>query len=411
MNGPTALGMVLAMLVDPKGKPVLGGSGKGQLYATGDALVVLKPTRAQDALHRGATAVLLGSVVLVLANLFTWKSPTALWIAIALQAAYWLTLPMRRRALDPVPLAAEALAVASAGRALVKVPASAILRTVPPEPPRRGLRKPARFELADGALEIYLSEEQYRERGRWRSARTAVSHPQGYRLSANHHVPSSCSKQSGAPGVGTPGARKSMQGRPASPARGSGTNDTAIATSVLERSSSASDCGERAPVAVASPKNVAWSHEPAARRSRATFARGTVRAPQRSPAGGTRATRASTFFATISRRSASPTGRAPARSQRAAAPRRPRPPARAARSRRGPGGLRRAPPHGRSGRAARQAAPQGIRQRRRWISSGPFHSRWSISGFLATARGRPGLPERRTTVQPEWRASISATPR
>ena len=34
MNGPTALGMVLAMLVDPQGKPVRGGSGKGQLYAS-----------------------------------------------------------------------------------------------------------------------------------------------------------------------------------------------------------------------------------------------------------------------------------------------------------------------------------------------------------------------------------------
>jgi hypothetical protein len=163
MNEPAALGMVLAMLVDRNGKPVRGGSGKGQLYASTEGLFVLRPSAAQELLHRATTAALLGSVVLVIANLFTWRSTTALWIAVVLQAAYWLSLPARRRSLEPRPLAPAALAEARrAGRALVQVPAQAIVRTVPPEPPRKGFRKPARFELSDGALEVYLSDEQFR---------------------------------------------------------------------------------------------------------------------------------------------------------------------------------------------------------------------------------------------------------
>jgi hypothetical protein len=164
MNEPAALGMVLAMLVDRGGKPVPGGSGKGQLYASRDGLVVLRPTAAQEILHRAMTAALLASVVLVVANLFTWRSTTALWVAVALQAGYWLTLPTRRRTMEPQPLGRGALEEAKrAGRALVQLPAQAILRTVPPEPPRKGFRKPARFEVPDGALEVYLSDGQYRE--------------------------------------------------------------------------------------------------------------------------------------------------------------------------------------------------------------------------------------------------------
>lgn len=163
MNGPVALGVVLAMLVDRHGKPVGGGSGKGQLYAGPEGLVVLRPRPAQELLHRATLAALLGSVLLVVANLFTWRSPLALWIALALQGAYWLTLPARRRALAPEPLAAPELAAARrSGRALVDVPARAIVRAVAPEPPRAGFRKPARFELPDGALELYLSEDQFR---------------------------------------------------------------------------------------------------------------------------------------------------------------------------------------------------------------------------------------------------------
>jgi hypothetical protein len=163
MDEPAALGTVLAMLVDRAGKPVRGGSGKGQLYASREGLVVLRPTAAAELLHRVSTAALLVSVVLVVANVFTWKSGTVLWIAVALQGAYWLALPARRRSLEPAPLAPAALAEARRSpRALVQLPADAILRAVPPEPPRAGFRKPARFELPDGALEVYLSEEQFR---------------------------------------------------------------------------------------------------------------------------------------------------------------------------------------------------------------------------------------------------------
>jgi hypothetical protein len=163
MKEPAALGTVLAMLVDRSGKPVRGGSGKGQLYASSDGLLVLRPTAREDALHRATNAALLASVALVVANLFVWKSTHAIWIAAALQAAYWLTLPARRRALEPRPLTPAALAAArSGGRALVQLPAQAIQRAVAPEPPRAGFRKPARFELPDGALEVYLSEEQFR---------------------------------------------------------------------------------------------------------------------------------------------------------------------------------------------------------------------------------------------------------
>jgi hypothetical protein len=163
MNEPAALGMVLAMLVDRSGKPVRGGSGKGQLYASRDGLVVLRPTAGEEVFQRGTTAALLASVALVVANLFLWKSTLAIWLAVALQAAYWLALPARRRALEPRPLSPAALAEARrAGRALIQLPAQEIRNAAAPQPPRSGFRKPARFELPDGALEVYLSEEQFR---------------------------------------------------------------------------------------------------------------------------------------------------------------------------------------------------------------------------------------------------------
>lgn len=163
MGEPAAIGVVLAMLVDRGGKPVLRGSGKGQLYASGDGLVVLRPTVAELMFHRGASVALLGSIAVVLANLVLWKSTAAIWIAVALQAAYWVTLPARRRTLEPRPLSAPALAAArGAGRAIVRIPAADIRRAVPAEPPRKGFRKPARFEVPDGALEVYLSDEQFR---------------------------------------------------------------------------------------------------------------------------------------------------------------------------------------------------------------------------------------------------------
>jgi hypothetical protein len=163
MNGPTPLGMVLAMLVDPKGKVVRGGAGKGQLYASRDEVVVLKPTAGQEIFHRLANGALFMSVFIVVANLFTFKEPAAIWIGVALQAVYWLTLPRRRRFLEPAPLSTGDLDQAKkAGRALVQIPTGAIVQAVAPEPPRTGFRKPARFVLPDGALEIYLSEEQFR---------------------------------------------------------------------------------------------------------------------------------------------------------------------------------------------------------------------------------------------------------
>jgi hypothetical protein len=163
VRDPKALGMVLAMLVDPAGKPVRGGSAKGQLYVSPDEIAVLRPKPAADLLDRASTGLLVGSVVAVLVNLFAWKSTAVVWVALAAQAIYWLALPARRRAMDPQPLDAAGLdAARRAGRAAIQVPAKAVLRTVAPEPPRKGFRKPARFELPDGALEIYLSEEQYR---------------------------------------------------------------------------------------------------------------------------------------------------------------------------------------------------------------------------------------------------------
>ncbi len=162
MDGTTALGMVLAMLVDPAGKPVRGGAGRGQLYASRSGLVVLKPTATHELFHRLANGALFMSIVVVVANIFTFKEPAFIWIGVALQAVYWLSLPARRRTLQPQPLGAEALAAAARTRKLVEVPASAIVSTVAPEPPRKGFRRPARFVLGDGALEVFLSEEQFR---------------------------------------------------------------------------------------------------------------------------------------------------------------------------------------------------------------------------------------------------------
>lgn len=164
MTDPKALGMVLAMLVDPKGKPVRGGSGKGHLYVSPDGLFVLRPTFAQDLTNRLALAALLFSVMLVIVNAIVLRTTWALWVAIALQLAYWVTLPSRRRALEPQAIDGAALdAALKAGRGIVRIPAGAVMKATPPEPPKRGFRKPARFEVPDGALEVWLSEGQFRE--------------------------------------------------------------------------------------------------------------------------------------------------------------------------------------------------------------------------------------------------------
>ncbi|WP_242344497.1 hypothetical protein [Anaeromyxobacter terrae] len=164
MEDPKAIGMVLATLVDAAGKPVRGGAARGQLYASRDELLVVHAGARAELLQRLSTALLLGSIAAVLVNVFTWRSGAVLWGAVAAQALYWLTLPARRRALDPEPLDAAGLAAArSAGRVAIRVPASEVVRTTAPEPPRSGFRKPARFELTSGALEVYLSPAQHAE--------------------------------------------------------------------------------------------------------------------------------------------------------------------------------------------------------------------------------------------------------
>jgi hypothetical protein len=164
MSELTSVGMVLAMLVDPAGKPVKGGSTKGQLYVSGDELVVLRPTAKADLLQRAGTVLLVGSIAAVVVNVVMWREPAVIWVAIAAQAIYWALLPARRRALEPDPIGPEGLAAArSEGRVAIRVPIREIARAVPPEPPRSGFRKPARLELASGALDVYLSNAQFDE--------------------------------------------------------------------------------------------------------------------------------------------------------------------------------------------------------------------------------------------------------
>lgn len=164
MRDPKALGMVLATVVDRAGKPVREGAAKGQLYVSPDEIAVVRPTANVELVERASLVLLLGSVLAVVVNVFTWKSTTVLWIAAAAQAVYWFSLPRRRRAFEPKELtAADLEAARKAGRVAIQVPAKAILRAVPPEPPRTGFRKPARFELPDGALEIYLSQDQFQD--------------------------------------------------------------------------------------------------------------------------------------------------------------------------------------------------------------------------------------------------------
>ncbi len=164
MQDPKALGMVLATVVDPAGKPVRAGAAKGQLYVSPDEIAVVRPTARAELMDRASLLLLVGSVLAVVVNLFTWKSTTVLWVAVVAQAIYWLALPRRRRAMQPKELtAAELDAARKAGRVAIQIPAKAIVRAIAPEPPRTGFRKPARFELPDGALEIYLSQDQFQD--------------------------------------------------------------------------------------------------------------------------------------------------------------------------------------------------------------------------------------------------------
>jgi hypothetical protein len=164
VQDPKALGMVLATVVDPAGKPVRDGAAKGHLYVSPDEIAVVKPHPVAELADKISIFLLVGSVIAVVVNLFTWKSTAVLWGAVVAQALHWLALPRRRRAMEPKPLTADELdAARRAHKVAIQIPAKAIVRLVAPEPPRTGFRKPARFELPDGALEIYLSADQFRE--------------------------------------------------------------------------------------------------------------------------------------------------------------------------------------------------------------------------------------------------------
>ncbi|ACL67475.1 conserved hypothetical protein [Anaeromyxobacter dehalogenans 2CP-1] len=161
---PKAFGTVLALLVDPAGKPVRGGAVKGQLHVLPGELVILRPRRWEDLVHRIANILMIGSLLAVIVNVFTWRSMAVVWGAVIAQGAYWLALPFRRRLLEPVPLTAAGLdAARRAGRVAIRVEASKILEARPPEPPKKGFRQPARLVLPEGALEMYLSESTFEE--------------------------------------------------------------------------------------------------------------------------------------------------------------------------------------------------------------------------------------------------------
>ncbi len=162
MAEPTAIGMVLAMLVNPQGKAVAGGSVRGHLYASADELVVLRPNPRDELRDRATVVLLLASFAVAIANLFLWRRMEVLWGAVAAQIPYWLTRSARKRRLEPMPLDAAALEAAKReGRAGVSIPAGAITALTPPESRPSGFRKPARFVLPDGALEIYLADASF----------------------------------------------------------------------------------------------------------------------------------------------------------------------------------------------------------------------------------------------------------
>ncbi len=164
MAEPQAIGMVLATLTDREGRALERGAVRGQLYASADGVVVLRPAPREAWLHRAALLALAASVVLVLVNAVAWQRGEVLVAAAGLQVIYWATLGTRRRAMSPRPITAEGLEAARrAGRAAITVPASAVRELAPPEPPRAGFRKPARLLLAEGALEIYLDVESFEQ--------------------------------------------------------------------------------------------------------------------------------------------------------------------------------------------------------------------------------------------------------
>jgi hypothetical protein len=159
---PTSLGTVLAHLVDPGGRTVKGGTLRGQLHASPDGLWLLRPTTFQLVLSRSALTAMALSFTLVAANLLVWRRMEPLWAALALQGLYMVTLPMRRKALEPRPTTAEALAAAAAaGTVALRVPAKDLGELAPPGAGQAGRRTPARLGLPAGALELWLTPADY----------------------------------------------------------------------------------------------------------------------------------------------------------------------------------------------------------------------------------------------------------
>jgi hypothetical protein len=164
MSDPKAIGTVMALLVNQAGKEVKGGSTRGQLYVSPESMVIVRSTPWEGALHTLALSMLPASIVIVFANLLLWKNLNVLWIALAMQAAYWVTLPVRRRSLAPrARTAAELDGLRRDGRTIF-VPGESVKSVVAPQAAEHGrLRRPARFELPDGALEIYLTPDAFDE--------------------------------------------------------------------------------------------------------------------------------------------------------------------------------------------------------------------------------------------------------
>jgi hypothetical protein len=163
VSEPVAVGQVLALLSRPDGRVVAGSAVRGQLYVSGRQVVVLRRTDREALLDRLAVAALALSLLLLPLAL-AWSRPAVVWAAAALQAVFWLTRPVRLRHQVAQPLGAGGLEAAlRAGRAAIAVPASALTRLVPPPPRGMGARRPARLEMADGAVELWLGEAAFLE--------------------------------------------------------------------------------------------------------------------------------------------------------------------------------------------------------------------------------------------------------
>lgn len=166
MAEPKAIGTVLAMLVGPEGQPLKGGSARGQLYVSPQSVMVVRPEPWEGAIHALTIAFLVGSVAVAFADIALWRSVKVIWVALAMQMVYWLSLPYRRRMLAPRPLGAAALDdLRRDGRAAIFVPGDKVKSvSAPGTAAETGrTRRPARLELPEGALELYLTADAFDE--------------------------------------------------------------------------------------------------------------------------------------------------------------------------------------------------------------------------------------------------------